>query len=186
MSERKILKGPAAMYQHKYSIRNINREFSQKLTLGQRVADAVARVVGSWNFIILQSIIILVWMSINLYLVFIAAIQPEKFRAWDPYPFILLNLVLSFQAAYTGPVVMMSQNRQAEKDRMIAEQDYETNVKAEEEIQILMKHLVHHDEILSEILHKLNNLQPAPDEGRGEEGTDPPAENKGTEMEKGV
>src|SRR3954470_7319454 len=74
-----------------------------RLTLGQRIADAVATIMGSWSFIIVQSAILFVWLTANL----IGAI-----RGWDPYPFILLNLALSFQAAYAAPVIMMSQNRQ--------------------------------------------------------------------------
>lgn len=178
MGERKTLKGPAASYQHKHSIRNINKEFNQHLTMGHRIADAVARIVGSWSFIIIQSTLIIVWMAVNAYLAFIAATDPGRLQAWDPYPFILLNLVLSFQAAYTGPVVMMSQNRLAEKDRLMAEQDYETNVKAEEEIQILMKHLIHHDEILTEILNRLETLQsPAPSAKSTDNSQDPAEKN---------
>src|SRR5258708_10471022 len=94
-------------------------------TVGQRVADRVATAVGSWPFIIIQSFLLIVWMAVNAYLMLMATTHPSFFKAWDPYPFILLNLVLSFQAAYTGPVVMMSQNRQSERDRLAAESDYE-------------------------------------------------------------
>jgi len=97
-------------------------------SLGQRVADAVARTVGSWHFIIGQSFLIALWMGWNL---------AQGHSGWDPYPFILLNLVLSFQAAYTAPAIMMSQNRQAEVDRQQAGNDYEVNVKAELEIELL-------------------------------------------------
>lgn len=97
-------------------------------TFGQRVADKVAATVGSWTFITLQSILIVVWILWNL---------QDGHQAWDPYPFILLNLILSFQAAYTAPAIMMSQNRQAEIDRMNANSDYEVNVKAELEIELL-------------------------------------------------
>ena len=97
-------------------------------TLGQRVADRVAATVGSWTFITLQSCLIVAWIAWNLL---------GGQSAWDPYPFILLNLVLSFQAAYTAPAIMMSQNRQAEIDRMHANSDYEVNVKAELEIELL-------------------------------------------------
>ena len=96
--------------------------------LGARVADGVARVVGSWRFILIQSAILLMWIALNVV---------GYIRAWDPYPFILLNLVLSFQAAYTAPIIMMSQNRQAEIDRRQAENDYRINVKAEMEIELL-------------------------------------------------
>lgn len=96
--------------------------------LGARVADTVARTVGSWRFILIQSAILLFWIALNVI---------GYIRAWDPYPFILLNLVLSFQAAYTAPIIMMSQNRQAEIDRRQAENDYRINVKAEMEIELL-------------------------------------------------
>jgi uncharacterized membrane protein len=103
-------------------------------TLGQRIADAVATVMGSWTFIIVQSAILCVWITANL----IGAI-----RGWDPYPFILLNLALSFQAAYAAPVIMMSQNRQQDIDRKAAENDYRINVKAELEIELLHEKIDH-------------------------------------------
>lgn len=96
-------------------------------SLGERLADAVAATVGSWAFIGTQSALILVWIGLN------AALG----HAWDPYPFILLNLLLSFQAAYTAPAIMMSQNRQSAVDRQRAESDYEINIKAELEIETL-------------------------------------------------
>jgi len=145
-------KGPAAKFDHDgHVIRNINQEFRQKLTVGQRVSDGVACVVGSWPFIIYQSVIIVFWIGFNLYLVYRGHNNPGYFKGWDPYPFILLNLVLSFQAAYTGPVVMMSQNRQAKKDRLMAEEDFHINKRAEEEIKTIMEHLVHQDAIMAEI-----------------------------------
>jgi uncharacterized membrane protein len=98
------------------------------LTRGASIADWVAKTVGSWRFIIIQSIILGIWIILNG-LAFI--------RHWDPYPFILLNLVLSFQAAYAAPIIMMSQNRQSETDRRHAEHDYRINVKAELEIELL-------------------------------------------------
>jgi len=98
------------------------------LSFGQRLADGVAATVGSWRFIIVQSGLLLLWILLNV----IGWIQ-----AWDPYPFILLNLALSFQAAYTAPILMMSQNRQAEIDRHKAEIDYRINIKAELEIEQL-------------------------------------------------
>lgn len=98
------------------------------LTVGQRIADTVAATMGSWRFIIIQSIILLVWIVLNV----TAFIQQ-----WDPYPFILLNLALSFQAAYAAPFIMMSQNRQQDIDRKAAENDYQVNVKAELEIELL-------------------------------------------------
>lgn len=97
-------------------------------TRGQRVADRVAAVVGSWAFILGQSLLIVLWIGWNLL---------SAHPTWDPFPFILLNLVLSFQAAYTAPAIMMSQNRQAAIDRVQANNDYEVNVKAELEIEAL-------------------------------------------------
>lgn len=97
-------------------------------TRGQWLADIVAATVGSWRFIIIQSTAIVVWIIGNVL---------TGAHAWDPYPFILLNLLLSFQAAYTAPAIMMSQNRQSEMDRRHAQNDYEINVKAELEIELL-------------------------------------------------
>ena len=99
-----------------------------QLTPGQRIADAVAATMGSWTFIIVQSVILLVWIILNI------TAYVEK---WDPYPFILLNLALSFQAAYAAPFIMMSQNRQQDVDRKSAEDDYQINIKAELEIELL-------------------------------------------------
>ena len=95
---------------------NVPKKGTDQRTFGERVADKVAEVVGSWPFIITQSIILTIWIILNV----IAIISH-----WDPYPFILLNLMLSFQAAYTGPVVMMSQNRQSAIDRAIIQHDFE-------------------------------------------------------------
>jgi uncharacterized membrane protein len=105
---------------------------SEQLSLGARMADRFAQVVGSWTFIIVQSIILTIWVILNL----VAYMQH-----WDPYPFILLNLVLSFQAAYASPIIMMSQNRQGERDRVQAQHDYEVNLAAKEEIETLMTNL---------------------------------------------
>lgn len=95
---------------------------------GQRLADSVANGMGSWRFIIWQTIIVCLWMVLNTI--------AWKFH-WDVYPFILLNLVFSTQAAYAAPIIMMAQNRQSERDRMQADADYETNCKAKEEIEQL-------------------------------------------------
>lgn len=97
-------------------------------TRGQRLADIVASTVGSWRFIVLQSTAIVFWITSNAL---------TGTHAWDPFPFILLNLLLSFQAAYTAPAIMMSQNRQSEMDRRHAQSDYAINVKAELEIELL-------------------------------------------------
>src|SRR5499427_8537327 len=112
--------------------KNWHARYRAQLTLGQRVADAVAATMGSWNFIIVQSMILAAWVVLNV----IAWIDH-----WDPYPFILLNLALSFQAAYAAPFIMISQNRQAERDRHQADEDYRTNVEAERRIEDLQKRL---------------------------------------------
>jgi uncharacterized membrane protein len=98
------------------------------LTFGQRVADRVAAGMGSWPFIIVQSLILMIWIVLNV---------TAYVAKWDPYPFILLNLALSFQAAYAAPFIMMSQNRQQDVDRLAARNDYEVNIKAELEIELL-------------------------------------------------
>ena len=101
---------------------------AHELTIGQKVADQVAATMGSWNFIIVQSLLLAVWIVLNV------TAFVEK---WDPYPFILLNLALSFQAAYAAPFIMMAQNRQQDIDRKKAEEDYKVNIKAELEIELL-------------------------------------------------
>jgi uncharacterized membrane protein len=97
-------------------------------TMAEKWSDAVADTVGSWRFIFIQLVMLVVWIAVN---------SVAWIRGWDPYPFILLNLALSFQAAFTAPIIMMSQNRKSEVDRMRAENDYDVNVKAELEIQLL-------------------------------------------------
>lgn len=98
------------------------------LALGERLADAVAAAVGSWRFIVIQSGLLALWIAGN-------AVVGS--RAWDPFPFILLNLLLSFQAAYTAPIIMMSQNRLSDVDRERALADYQVNIRSEAEIALL-------------------------------------------------
>ena len=112
--------------------RNANELIEEQATFGNRIADSVARFGGSWSFIILFGIVLIVYSSINIFL---------GNRAWDPYPFILLNLFLSMLAAIQAPVIMMSQNRQDTKDRLRSELDFDVNVRAESEIQSLSKRL---------------------------------------------
>ncbi|HXV00053.1 MAG TPA: DUF1003 domain-containing protein [Caulobacteraceae bacterium] len=102
------------------------------LTLGQKIADAVAAGMGSWPFIIIQSCALAVWIALNV---------TAWARHWDPYPFILLNLALSFQAAYAAPFIMMAQNRQQQIDRKEAENDHQINLKAELEIELVHQKL---------------------------------------------
>jgi uncharacterized membrane protein len=137
-------------YQHTHPpVQDVNQLYEVQLTFGERAADKVAAVAGSWTFIIIQSIILAIWVALNT----IAWI-----RHWDPYPFILMNLVLSLQAAYTAPVIMMSQNRQADRDRMEAHNDYLINQKAEEEVRAILDHLAAQDEALLAINETLAQL----------------------------
>ena len=118
----------------------------ETLTYGQRLADAVAKGMGSWGFIIGQSIFVIIWMALNV-IGFI--------RHWDVYPFILLNLIFSTQAAYAAPIIMMSQNRQSERDRLQAQEDYRTNYEAKLEIEALQVQL---NKIETEKLDKIMSM----------------------------
>ncbi len=111
--------------------KNTSQEFMDQLTFGQRIADRVASFGGSWTFISLFGVVLLLWIGLNWFLLL-------RFSGtFDPYPYILLNLVLSMLAAIQAPVILMSQNRQAHRDRLDAEHDYEVNLKAELEIMAL-------------------------------------------------
>jgi len=118
----------ATLRQHRRKRRAAKAEAAGTSTAGERIADRVAAVVGSWRFIVIQSVLLVIWITIN---------SLAWVKGWDPYPFILLNLMLSFQAAYTAPIIMMSQNRMAMIDRQRAEEDYNVNIKAELEIELL-------------------------------------------------
>ena len=139
---------PKHFEHHHPPIKNVNETFDKQLTFGQRASDRIANIVGSWPFIIIQSILLTMWVVLN-----VAAV----IRHWDPYPFILMNLVLSMQAAYTAPIIMMSQNRQADRDRLEAHNDYIINQKAEEEIRAVMNHLETQAEALMQIYQILDN-----------------------------
>ena len=111
---------------------NWHKKHAEERTMGERLADSVAQGMGSWTFIIIQSIVVIIWMVLNV-VGFISH--------WDIYPFILLNLVFSTQAAYAAPIIMMSQNRSSDRDRQHADADYQTNIQAKKEIEDLMKAL---------------------------------------------
>lgn len=111
--------------------RNINTDFDESLTFGQRIADKVASFGGSWTFILSFLFILILWIILN------SVLLVRSGNAFDPYPYILLNLVLSMIASLQAPIIMMSQNRQAAKDRLDATHDYEVNLKAEWEIMAL-------------------------------------------------
>jgi len=118
----------------------------QSMTMGDRIADSVASNMGSWRFIIIQTIFVIIWMIFNI----IAFVSH-----WDPYPFILLNLIFSTQAAYAAPIIMMAQNRQNERDRHQALSDYETNLKAKLEIERLQKEISRMDDEKLETIIRL-------------------------------
>jgi uncharacterized membrane protein len=107
-------------------------EHKDSLTFGQRLSDGVANGMGSWRFIIWQTLIVILWMTLN--------VIAFKYK-WDLYPFILLNLLFSTQAAYAAPIIMMAQNRQNERDRAHADADFRTNVEAKKEIEELLQKL---------------------------------------------
>lgn len=138
--------------------RNVLEEEEEQLTLGQRVADRVAAFGGSWPFIGSFAFLMALWMLFN-------AVAKT---GWDPYPFILLNLMLSTLAALQAPIIMMSQNRQATKDKLLAENDYQVNLKAELGIQSLIKgqaELVARLGLLEKQLHAVPSRRPAPNNG---------------------
>jgi uncharacterized membrane protein len=131
-SEQRVLE---RLKQRLHVSRNTNRQFETNLTFGQRVADQIAAFVGSWAFILIFVSLLFFWVLVNV------LVLPRIGKAFDVYPFILLNLMLSMVAALQAPLIMMSQNRQSAKDRMQAEHDYEVNLKAELEILALHEKL---------------------------------------------
>lgn len=146
----KILHFPEPFVHKHPPLRNVNEIIDEKLTFAQLIADRVAIIVGSWKFITIQSAILILWAVLNVI---------AWTRHWDPYPFILMNLFLSLQAAYTAPVIMMSQNRLAARDRIEAHQDFVINQKTEEEVRAILAHLAAQDQALVIIHDTLLNLQ---------------------------
>jgi CRP/FNR family transcriptional regulator, cyclic AMP receptor protein len=118
--------------------RNINVEMEQRATIGQRIADRVASFGGSWTFIIIYVGFLVAWMAFNTFIL-VHYGRGETGAQFDPYPYILLNLMLSMTAALQAPIIMMSQNRAAEKDRLAAEQDFKVNLKSELMLEELMR-----------------------------------------------
>jgi uncharacterized membrane protein len=121
--------------QHEILSSDIGKQFEKKLTFGERLSDRIASFGGSWRFIILFGAVLLLWIALNA--VFLVN------RGFDPYPFILLNLILSCLAAIQAPIIMMSQNRAEARDRLRAENDYKINLKAELEIRHLHEKIDH-------------------------------------------
>ena len=143
--EEQVLK---SLKEHELLSKNVNTEFDQQLSVGERLADRLTKYAGSWSFIIIFGAIVIVWIAINSYVLLS--------RPFDPYPFILLNLVLSCVAAMQAPIILMSQNREGAKDRLRAEYDYRVNLKAELEIRHLHEKL---DHLLINQWHKLLEIQ---------------------------
>jgi uncharacterized membrane protein len=137
-----------SLREHEILTKNPEREFETQLTLGQRLADKIAAFGGSWRFMLLFAFVLFAWMLLNS---FVLITQP-----FDPYPYILLNLVLSCLAAIQAPVIMMSQNRQEARDRMRALNDYQVNLKAELEIRHLHQKV---DHLLSHQWERLVEIQ---------------------------
>jgi uncharacterized membrane protein len=135
-------------HQHDHPpVRDLNREVERKLTFADRVADDFSRLVGSWIFVLAQAGIVVVWVGLNAL---------NLIRPWDHYPFLFLNFVLGLEVAVWVSLVLMALNRIADRDRLRAQHDYELNVKAEEELKALMNHLMHQDEILLQIVNRLD------------------------------
>lgn len=136
---------------HELVSANVDRDWNKRITFGQKIADKVASFGGSWRFIIIFLLFILCWIALNVYSIF--------FKSFDPYPFILLNLLLSCLAALQAPVIMMSQNRVEEKDRERAKEDYKINLKSELEIQMLHEKIDHLILTQQQKLFEIQNIQ---------------------------
>jgi uncharacterized membrane protein len=137
-----------SLTEHDLLAKDLSQEYDDQLTFGERIADRVAEFGGSWSFIGFFVSVIIVWLIVNATAFFI---QP-----FDPYPFILLNLVLSCIAALQAPIIIMSQNRQAERDRMRAKEDYKVNLKAELEIRQISDKI---DHMLTKQWERMTDIQ---------------------------
>jgi uncharacterized membrane protein len=135
-------------HQHDHPpVRDLNRETERRLTLADRIAMDFTRLVGSWIFVLAQLGLMLVWVVLNAL---------SLIRHWDPFPFQFLNFILTLEVAAWLSLVLMAFNRQADRDRLRSQNEYELNVKAEEELKALMNHLMHQDEILLQIVNRLD------------------------------
>jgi len=135
-------------HQHDHPpVRDLNREMDRRQTFADRVADDFSRLVGSWVFVLVQVGIMVVWIGLNAL---------NMIHRWDPYPFQFLNFIITLEVAIWVAVVLMALNRFADRDRLRAQHDYELDVKAEEELKALMNHLMHQDEILLQIVNRLD------------------------------
>ena len=137
-----------SLRKHELLSANVDAEFEQKWSFGERLADRIASFGGSWSFLIIFFVLLTIWIGVNSLVLL--------WRPVDPYPYILLNLVLSCLAAIQAPIIMMSQNRQETKDRLRSQHDYQVNLKAELEIRILQEKL---DHLLSHQWERLVQIQ---------------------------
>ncbi|KMO87163.1 hypothetical protein AB840_03775 [Megasphaera cerevisiae DSM 20462] len=138
-------KGPAAAYTHEHDAPvNVNREYKENLTFGQKTADIFVKSMGTWKFFIFQALFFTAWILVNTIQI--------MWNLFDPYPYQLMNLGMSVEAAFTAPIMLMSQNRQVAKDRMLAEETYNVNVKNEAELRIIMEQQAAHDDLMIHLL----------------------------------
>jgi len=137
-------------HQHDHPpVRDLNREADRRLSTAQRLGDDFARLVGSWTFVVIQVVLTLAWLGLNAL---------SLVNHWDGYPFQLLNLVMSLEAALWISIALMALNRLADRDRLRAQHDYEVDVKTEEEMRTLMTHLEVQDDVLLQVLHRLDRI----------------------------
>ncbi len=135
-------------HQHEHPpVRDLNREADRRTTRPQRIAEDFSRLVGSWTFVVLQVLLTGAWLALNVI---------ARVNHWDPYPFQLLNLVMSVEAVFAAAIVLMAIGRLMERDRVRAQHQYEVDVKQEEEMRMLMHHMEVQDEVLLQILHRLD------------------------------
>ena len=135
-------RNPNAAHKHP-----INKAHYEEASRGARIADQVSAALGSWRFIIIQSVLLLAWAAVNFWGLFV--------KRWDPYPFILLNLVLSFQATYAGPIVLLAGNRHAQKDRITLEHMADEADKGEEQINRILVEIKKNTDLTLRILKEL-------------------------------
>ena len=141
-----------ALPQH--TVQNVDEIYQRDLTRGERIAIAVTRIVGSWTFIVVQSVFLSAWIALNVV---------GWLWRWDPYPFILLNLVLNVIASYTAPLILMAQNRDAERDRLMMHEDFETNRQVAAAVGKILRTLDEHGQVLHILLdqrHHENRTRP--------------------------
>jgi uncharacterized membrane protein len=131
-------------------VRDVNQEADRRLRRSGRIAADLGRVVGSWSFVLAQVVFLIAWIVLN---------SVAVFRHWDVYPFLFANLVFSLEAAFAGVLVLMAVNRLGDRDRLLAEQHFEEAVKAEEEVKAVMRHLEVQDEVLLQLVHRLDRSE---------------------------